>query len=112
MHQRMSIEYNLLAGKNSHPYEINPLKINVYTSGHCSFCNETLAIVHSVVDKLNYLEKPVEIVETNIEDKPHLVEEMDILALPIVQIGHLRIVGLPCTEDVEMLIHETILRGY
>jgi len=111
MGQKMTFDYSILNGQDSNQYEIDPLHINVYTSKNCSFCEETLAIVHSAIDKIFCLGKSVEVIEMTIDDNPELVEEMDILALPVVQIGSLRLVGLPCIEDVELLIHETIVRG-
>ena len=113
MKQRQtSFEYSLLPGQESNPYEIEPLKINVYTSKHCAFCGDTLQIVHSTVDRISPTGKPVLIVETKIDDKPRLIEDLDILALPMIQIGRLRLIGLPCSEDVERLINETILLGF
>ena len=112
MQQRTSFDYDLLLGQKSTPYEIEPLRINIYTSQHCAFCNDALEVVHSTVDKISYIGKHVQVVETAIDDKPSLVEDLDILALPMIQIGHLRIIGLPRSEDIEQLIHETILMGF
>ncbi|TFG34444.1 hypothetical protein EU527_03255 [Candidatus Thorarchaeota archaeon] len=111
MQQRMTFEYSILRGQESNPYEIEPLQINVYTSEYCSFCSDALLISYSAADRISCVGTPVEVVEIPIDDRPSLIEELNIMALPMIQIGHLRIIGLPEPEDVERLIHEVILMG-
>lgn len=112
MQQRMTFEYSILNEHKSNPYEVEPLRINVYTSEYCSFCNDALSIAHSAAERISSVGKLVEVVEIPVDDSPSLIEELDIMALPMIQISHLRVIGIPQPEDVERLIHEVILMGY
>ncbi len=111
MQQRIMLDYDLLLDQESIQHENEPLQINVFTSQYCSFCSDALDVVYSAVDRLSSIRKSIHVVETTIDDKPSLVEDLNILALPMIQVGHLRIIGLPRAEDVEKLVNQTILMG-
>jgi protein-disulfide isomerase len=86
------------------------MKITVFTSTQCHFCNEAVRVVEKTLEGLPFYEPLIEIVETAIEDEPDLIENLDILAVPTIFVSKSRIVGLPRTEDVEQLIHQELLR--
>jgi hypothetical protein len=109
MQHRMTLEYDIFNNHNFDSSENSPLKINVYTSEYCSFCSKALTIAHSAAERFSSLGKQIEVVETPIDDRPSLIEELDIMALPMIRIGHLRIIGLPAAEDIERIVHEVIL---
>lgn len=87
------------------------MRIDVFTSKHCSFCNEALNVVRSAAGKISYLEHPVNVVETSVDKYPELIEAYNLVALPLIQVGRAQIIGLPNIEDVERLIHDTIIMG-
>jgi len=85
------------------------MRIDVFTSKHCSFCDEALNIVRSAAGRITYLEHPVNVVETSVDKHPELIEAYNLVALPLIQVGRSQIIGLPNLEDVERLIHDTII---
>ncbi len=91
--------------------ESESLRINVFTSEYCSFCNEALEIARNAAGKIVYLGNPIEVVETSVDDQPALIEALNLVALPMIQVGKSQMIGLPCQEDIERLVHETVLMG-
>ena len=87
------------------------LKVNVFTSSNCTFCQEALDAAREVAEKFNLLNLPVEVVETSVEEKPEIIEAYNAIALPLVLVGTSQIIGLPRTEDIEFMIHQMILAG-
>jgi len=87
------------------------MRIDVFTSKHCSFCAEALNVVRSAAGKISYLEHPVNVIETSVDKHPELIEVYNLVALPLIQVGKAQIIGLPNQEDVERLIHDTIIMG-
>jgi protein-disulfide isomerase len=85
------------------------VRITVFTSSHCSFCNEAIRVIEETLSGLPFYEPFVEVVQTAIEDQPELIENLDILAVPTIFVAKTRIIGLPRTEDVEQLIHQEML---
>lgn len=85
------------------------VQITVFTSSHCSFCNEAIRIIEETLSELPFYKPFVEIVETAIEDKPQLIEDLGILSVPTICVSKARIIGLPRTEDIEQLIHQEML---
>ena len=85
------------------------LKVNVFTSPNCSFCNEALDAAYEVADKFNHLQLPVEVIETSVEERPEIIEHFNAIALPMIVVGNSRIIGLPRNEDIENLIHQIML---
>jgi len=86
-----------------------PITVSVFTSGGCVFCKEALAIVREAARNLSYDKLGIEIVELPVDEKPDLVECLDIMAVPTIQIGRARLVGLPNIEEIESLMHGAIL---
>ena len=86
-----------------------PITVSVFTSGGCVFCKEALAIVREAARNLSYDKLGIEIVELPVDEKPDLVESLDIMAVPTIQIGRARLVGLPNIEEIESLMHGAIL---
>lgn len=91
--------------------ESDSLRIDVFTSEYCSFCEKALEIARTAAGKIAYLGSPVEVVETSIDDQPALIEALNIVALPMIQVGTSQMIGLPCQEDIERLVHDTVLMG-
>ncbi|MHA1930828.1 MAG: hypothetical protein ACTSV2_19830 [Candidatus Thorarchaeota archaeon] len=91
--------------------ESDSLRIDVFTSEYCSFCEKALEIARSAAGRINYLGSPIEVVETSVDDQPALIEEMNLVALPMIQVGKSQMIGLPCQEDIERLVHDTVLMG-
>ena len=87
------------------------LKVNVFTSSNCTFCQEALDAAREVADKFNHLELPVEVIETAVEEHPEVIEAYNAIALPMILIGSAQIIGLPKNEDIEFLIHQMMLAG-
>ncbi len=87
------------------------LKINVFTSSSCTFCNEALMAAQEAASKFNQLSLPIEVIETSVEEQPDVVEALNVIALPMILIGNSQIIGLPTAEDIELLLHQTMLAG-
>ncbi|MHA1613733.1 MAG: hypothetical protein ACTSYJ_02745 [Candidatus Thorarchaeota archaeon] len=91
--------------------ESENLRIDVFTSEYCSFCEEALKIAKTAAGRIAYLGSPIEVVETSVDDQPALIEALNLVALPMIQVGKSQMIGLPCQEDIERLVHETVLMG-
>jgi len=91
--------------------ESENLRIDVFTSEYCSFCEEALKIARTAAGKIAYLGSPIEVVETSVDDQPALIEALNLVALPMIQVGKSQMIGLPCQEDIERLVHYTVLMG-
>ncbi len=87
------------------------MKINVFTSSSCTFCHEALEAAHEAAGKFNQLNLSIEVVETSVEEEPEIVEALNIIALPMILIGKSQIIGLPRSEDIEQVLHYTVLTG-
>ena len=109
MQQRTSISYDIHQDQNMNAGEPEPLRIEVYTSQYCVFCDDAVKAVKSAACRLTYLTNHVEVKETPIDDNPGLIEALNIIALPMIQVGHARVIGIPSPEDIEQLVHETVL---
>lgn len=91
--------------------ESESLKINVFTSPSCTFCNEALEAAREAASKFHQLSLTIEVIETSVEEQPELVEALNVIALPMILIGNSQIIGLPRAEDIELLLHQTVLAG-
>ena len=91
--------------------ESESLKINVFTSSSCTFCSEALHTVKEAAKKFKQFDLPVEVIETSVDEKPDIVEALNLIALPMIMIGNSQIIGLPRTEDIELLLHQSMLAG-
>ena len=109
MQQRISIKCGARKTQAIDFDEPEPLQIDVFTSEYCAFCNDAVEIAKLAAGKLAYLANRVEVKETLVDDNPGLIEEMNIIALPMIQVGQARVIGLPSPEDIERLVHESVL---
>ena len=87
------------------------LKINVFTSSSCTFCNEALEAAQEAARKFHQLNLPIQVIETSVEEQPELIEALNVIALPMILIGNSQIIGLPRVEDIELILHQTVLAG-
>ncbi|MFX1580032.1 MAG: thioredoxin family protein [Promethearchaeota archaeon] len=87
------------------------LKINVFTSSSCAFCNDALDAAKQAAAKFHQFDFPIEVVETSVEDQPEITEALNVVALPMILIGNSKIIGTPCPEDIEQILHNTMLSG-
>jgi glutaredoxin len=111
LQQKNSLHYEVQKTKKLHVIESKPLRIDVFTSEYCPFCGEALQAAKSAADRLAYVSNNVEVKETLIDDNPGLIESLNIIALPMIQVGHTRVVGIPSPDDIERLVHESVLNG-
>ncbi|MHA2056620.1 MAG: thioredoxin family protein [Candidatus Thorarchaeota archaeon] len=91
--------------------ESESLKIKVFTSSSCTFCSEALEAAREAAKKFHEFNLPIEVIETSVEEQPEIVEALNVIALPMILIGNSQIIGLPNTEDIELLLHQTVLAG-
>jgi glutaredoxin len=91
--------------------ETDSLRINVFTSSSCAFCGEALHAAREAAKKFRDFDMPIEVIETSVEEQPDIVEALSVIAVPMILIGSSQIIGLPQTEDIELLLHQTILSG-
>ncbi|MHA2380199.1 MAG: glutaredoxin family protein [Candidatus Thorarchaeota archaeon] len=91
--------------------DFNSIKIKVFTSEQCAFCNIALQIVEEAVGRLDYYHPFIEVVETPVEDRPRLTEKLQILAVPTIVVSDSRIVGLPAADELEQLIHQEMFHS-
>ncbi len=109
MQQRTSINYDVHQKQILTEDESKPLRIEVYTSEYCAFCDDAVEVAKSAACKLAYLTNHLEVKETAVDDNPGLIEELNIIALPMIQVGQARVIGIPSLEDIERLVHESVL---
>ena len=88
--------------------ESQPLRINVFTSKSCGFCNEAMDAACKAANNFRKLNLDIEVVETSVEEQPEVIESLDAIALPMILIGNSRIIGLPSLEDIEQLLHQSV----
>lgn len=87
----------------------NAIKITVFTSEHCGFCDHALELVKEATRDLSYGSDIFEVVESRIEHHLDRIESEDIIAVPTIMVGKSRIIGVPKLEDVRELIHGAML---
>ena len=91
--------------------ESESLKINVFTSSSCTFCGQALLAAREAAKKFQKFDMPIEVIETSVEEQPDVVEALSVIAVPMILIGNSKIVGLPQTEDIELLVNQAIMSG-
>lgn len=111
MLQRINSEQRAFRDLGLVPTESDNIRIDVFTSEYCSFCENALEIARTAAGRLDYIGSAIEVVETSVDEQPELIEALNLVALPLIQIGRSQIIGLPNQEDIERLIHEKILMG-
>ena len=70
-----------------------------------------MEVARSAAGRAIYLTSQIEVVETSVDEQPELIEALNLVALPMIQVGNAQMIGLPTPEDVERLIHQTLLMG-
>lgn len=108
---RKNIHFEIQQTKVAHRIDTKPLRIDVFTSEYCPFCGEALEAAKSAANRLGYVSDNVVVKETLVDNEPHLIEELNIIALPMIQVGHARVVGIPTPDDIERLVHESVLNS-
>lgn len=111
MLQRTNLELREIRALGQIPKENDHIRIDVFTSEYCSFCEHALDVARSAAGRTSHLSSYVEVVETSVDERPELIEALNLVALPLIQIGRSQIIGLPRQEDIERLIHEKMLMG-
>ncbi|MGY5879677.1 MAG: hypothetical protein RTV31_05475 [Candidatus Thorarchaeota archaeon] len=111
MVQRKNSEQKVIRDIGQVPTESDNIRIDVFTSEYCSFCENALDIARTAAGRLACIGSSVEVVETSVDEQPELIEALNLVALPLIQVGRSQIVGLPNQEDIERLIHEKLLMG-
>ena len=109
MLQKIELDYRKIGTFDYFSGNSESLRIDVFTSEYCSFCEDALEVARAAAGRATYLSNAIEVVERSVDDQPELIEALNLVALPLIQIGRAQIIGLPTQEDVERLIHETIL---
>ncbi|MCK5302544.1 MAG: thioredoxin family protein [Candidatus Thorarchaeota archaeon] len=87
----------------------NAIKITIFTSDHCGFCNHAVELVKEATRDLSYGADIFEVVESRIETHLNRIESEGIIAVPTIMVGKSRIIGIPKLEDVRDLIHGAML---
>jgi len=107
---------NSISEKTSLSQEINAtresIKITLFTSDTCAFCDEAREVVKEAVERVSYYHPYIEVVESPVDKKPALTERHQVLAVPTVFVAKSRIIGMPRVDDLEQLIHQEMLLQY
>ena len=111
MLHRMNSEKNVIRDLGQGSEQSANVRIDVFTSEYCSFCEDALEVARSAAGRAACLSSMIEVIETSVDENPEVVEALNLVALPLIQIGHSQIIGLPNQEDIERLIHEKLLMG-
>jgi len=109
--QRTNSDQKAFSNLGLNPAESDNIRIDVFTSEYCSFCKDALEVARSAAGRAAYLSSPIEVVETSVDEQPELIEALNLVALPLIQVGRSQIIGLPNQDDIERLIHERKLMG-
>jgi glutaredoxin len=88
---------------------IESMKVTIYTSDECPFCEPAIDTVHKAIDGLFSMNHKPQIVVSRIDTKTSYSSDKHILALPTIAIGRYKLVGLPRVEEVEHLLHCAIM---
>ena len=111
MLQKINSDYRKAEDLDYFSEDSESLRIDVFTSEYCSFCDDALEVARTAAGRATYLASPIEVVETSVDNRPELIEALNLVALPLIQVGNAQMIGLPTPEDVERLIHQTLLMG-
>ncbi len=110
------MQRNPLDRQTSLPVEANerrePIRITIFTSDTCLFCNQAREIVKEAVERVPFYQPYIEVVESPVDKKPALTERHQVLAVPTVFVANSRIIGMPRVDDLEQLIHQEMLSQY
>ncbi|MHA2020874.1 MAG: glutaredoxin family protein [Candidatus Thorarchaeota archaeon] len=87
----------------------NPIRITLFTSDTCAFCDEAREVVKEAVERVPFYQPYIEVVESPVDKKPVLTERHQVLVVPTVFVANSRIIGMPRVDDLEQLIHQEML---
>lgn len=87
----------------------NPIRITLFTSDTCAFCDEAREVVKEAVKRVPFYQPYIEVVESPVDKKPAMTERHQVLAVPTVFVAKSRIIGMPRVDDLEQLIHQEML---
>ncbi len=104
-------QLEIMNTQHSPTYEPEPLKVKVFTSSSCNFCDEALDAAYDAAEKFALFDLQIEVIETSVDECPEIIEALNAIALPMILVGNSRIIGLPRVEDIELLIHQIMLEG-
>lgn len=88
---------------------LKKVKVTILTSKKCFFCNEVVDHVKEAASNLSKFNYELEIVESSIDDNPSIIEELNVLGLPLTIIGETKFLGIPIASDIEQMVHQVIL---
>ena len=88
--------------------KLKKVKITILTSKNCFFCHEAVNQARTAADNLSKFNYELEIVESSIDDNPSIIEEMNVLGLPLTIIGEIKFLGIPIASDIEQMVHQVI----
>ena len=108
-HQNQTRDWSSDYQVDKSPERRNAIKITVFTSEHCGFCDHAMELVKEATRDLSYGANAFEVVESRIEQHLDRIESEDIIAVPTIMVGKSRIIGVPKLEDVRELIHGAML---
>lgn len=109
MHHNMHAQWNRVENQIEVAVDSEPIRIDVFTSKRCLFCGDALDVARNAAKRLTYGVSQVTVVETDINERPDLVEKLDIVALPTIMVGKTRLVGVPTANDIERLVHLSVM---
>ncbi len=109
MHHEMHAQWNLVENQILIAADSEPIRIHVFTSKRCIFCGDALDVAKHAAKRLTRCANQVRVVETDINERPELVEKLDIVALPTIMVGKTRLVGVPTANDIERLVHLSVI---
>lgn len=90
---------------------IDSMKVTIYTSDECAFCEPAIDTVHKAIEGMFSLGHKPQVIVSRIDTKTSVINDRQILALPTIAIGKYQLVGLPRIEEVEHLLHCAIMEA-
>jgi glutaredoxin len=88
--------------------KVRQIRVTVFTSKGCIFCKEAITMLREAAGRFSHEQLGVEVIESRVDEKPELVESLDIVAVPTILVGRTRLIGLPRLEELESLLHEAM----
>ncbi|MHA1929225.1 MAG: hypothetical protein ACTSV2_11685 [Candidatus Thorarchaeota archaeon] len=88
---------------------LKKIKVTILTSKKCFFCDVAVSHAREAADNLSKFNYELEIVESSIDDNPSIIEELNVLGLPLTIIGKAKFLGIPNVSDIEEMVHQVLL---
>ena len=96
---------NIFEGESeTHP------RILVLTSKRCEFSNIALEHVRSVVHTPKYCRSNLEVIEESIDENVTILEDYNIMTLPMTVVGDYYILGVPSNRNLESLLNRVLCK--